>query len=47
VNGHVQVLSNVVLLEGVPTRVTEVSNKVKQCVSSNPCVFPMCILPQP
>jgi len=29
VNGHVQVLSIVILLEGVPTGVTEVSNKVK------------------
>jgi hypothetical protein len=38
---HVQVLSDVILLEGVPTRVTRVSNKVK------PCVVPMCILPQP
>jgi hypothetical protein len=37
----VQVLSDVVLLEGVPTRVTRVSNQVK------PLVVPVCMLPQP
>jgi hypothetical protein len=35
VNGLVQGLPNVVLLEGVPIGVTKVSNKVKNCVSSN------------
>jgi hypothetical protein len=37
----IHVLSDVVLLEGVPTRVTRVSNNVI------PLVFPMCILPLP
>jgi hypothetical protein len=42
VNGHVQVLSNVVLLEGVPTRVIEVSNKVKHLfrVTHEMTIFP-------
>jgi hypothetical protein len=37
----IQVLSNAVLLEGVPIRVTRVSNKVI------PLVFHVCILSQP
>jgi hypothetical protein len=49
VNGHVQLLSSVVLLKGVPTGVIKVSNQMKQCVSSNhvkPSIFVVCIIPQ-
>jgi hypothetical protein len=43
------VLSDMVLLEGVIVGVTRVYKQVKQYVSNNmkPCVFSMCVLPQP
>jgi hypothetical protein len=37
----VQLLSDVVLLEGVPIWVTRVSNKVKPCIISQPQFYPL------